>query len=123
MLSRILADSVLFLHFAFVIFVIFGGFLVAHKPWIAWLHIPMVLWSSIVNLLGWVCPLTPLENLYRSKAGREGYQGGFIEHYIAPIIYPEGLSYEMGVTVGGFVFIWNILIYTYLIQRHRGKRS
>ena len=119
MLSSLVADAVLLLHMAFVIFVICGGLLVANRPWIAWLHIPMVLWSSIVNLLGWICPLTPLENLYRSAAGEEGYEGGFIEHYLAPIIYPEGLSYEMGVAIGAFVFIWNITIYSVIYFRRK----
>lgn len=122
MLSRILADAILLLHFAFVVFVIFGGLLVFYRRWVAWVHIPMVIWSSIVNLTTWRCPLTPLENLFRSAAGETGYEGGFIGHYIAPLLYPEGLTYDLGILVGVFVFVWNVLIYGIIVYRRRATR-
>ena len=114
MFPRILADSILLLHLAFVVFVLLGGLLVIRWRWVAWVHLPMVLWSSVVNWAAWICPLTPLENLYRSAAGQSGYEEGFIEHYLTPLIYPEGLTYEAGIVLGSFVFVWNVLIYGFI---------
>lgn len=91
MKARILGNLVLAFHFVFVLFSVLGSFLVFWKRWIAWLHVPSVLWSSFVNLVGRVCPLTPLENRFRRLAGQDGYEGGFIEHYIAPLVYPGGI--------------------------------
>jgi hypothetical protein len=123
-LPKLLADIIILLHLAFIIFVVFGALLVLYRRWVAWLHIPMVLWSSVVNITPWLCPLTPLENLFRRQAGETGYAGGFIAHYIAPLIYPEGMSYDMGMMVGGFVFIWNMMIYGLVIYRIRySKRT
>ena len=90
MRARILGNLVLVFHFAFALFSALGGFLVLWKRWIAWFQIPAVLWSSFVNLFSHVYPLTPLENRFRRLAGQTGYEGGFIEHYITPLIYPGG---------------------------------
>ena len=69
MLPRLLADLILLFHFSFILFVLFGGIIVLYKRWMLWIHIPAILWSSIVNLADWVCPLTPLENMFYSMAG------------------------------------------------------
>ena len=70
MLHRFGADLVLFAHFLFAAFAVFGGFLCFHDPAWAFAHIPVVLWSSIVNLMGWTCPLTPMEKALRIRAGQ-----------------------------------------------------
>lgn len=119
MSAATLADLTLLLHFLFILFVLFGGLLVLYRPWMAWLHIPMFLWGVIVNLAKLRCPLTPLENHYRELAGQAGYQGGFVEHYIAPLIYPEGLTADLAVVVGSATLLWNILIYGFVIYRRR----
>lgn len=121
MMYTLLADTLLVIHFIFILFVIFGGLLALYKIWFAWLHVPMAMWGSVVNVMGWICPLTPLENKYRALAGQSGYETGFVEHYIAPLVYPEGLTYELGLAVGGFVIVWNIMIYSliyYQLKRH-----
>jgi Protein of Unknown function (DUF2784) len=110
--ARILADLVLSFHFAFIVFAVLGGFLVLWKPRIAWLHVPSVVWSAFVNLFSHVCPLTPLENRFRHLAGQAGYEGGFIEHYIAPLVYPGVMPERWGLIAGFSVLIWNVLIYT-----------
>lgn len=122
MFSNLLADAVLLLHLAFIVFVIFGALLVFYRRWIAWIHLPMVLWASIVNLTHWYCPLTPLENYFRQAAGQSGYEGGFIAHYLVPLIYPQGMSYDLGVAIGVGVFVWNVLIYSLVVYRARCKR-
>ncbi|MGB5306215.1 MAG: DUF2784 domain-containing protein [Gammaproteobacteria bacterium] len=117
--AKIAADITLLVHFAFILFAVFGGLIVLYRPLVAWLHVPVVLWAAAVNLFGQVCPLTPLENAYRIAAGQAGYEGGFVEHYIAPLIYPRGLSYELGVILGIMVLAWNMLIYAFVLHRKR----
>ena len=117
MFSSLLADAALLLHLAFIVFVVFGALFVFYRRWIAWIHLPMVLWASVVNLMHWYCPLTPLEKYFRAAAGQEGYEGGFIAHYIVPLIYPQGMSYDLGVAIGVGVFVWNVLIYSLVVYR------
>ncbi len=117
-----MADLIILVHFSFVITVILGGLLVYFKPRFAWIHIPMVLWAAMVNLMGWVCPLTPLENFFRKAAGTLEYESGFLEHYLSPLIYPELMNYELGVILGVLVIVWNVLVYSFVIYIVR-KRS
>lgn len=119
MRARVLGNFVLGIHFAFVAFSILGGFLVLWKRWIAWLHAPSVLWSSFVNLFSRVCPLTPLENRFRHLAGQAGYEGGFIEYYIAPLVYPGGMPRRMELIAGYSILIWNALVYALVIVLSR----
>ena len=79
---RIAADGVKVFHALFVVFAVIGAALLWHFPWLAWLHLPVVVWAGGINLLGWTCPLTPLENRLRRAAGESGYAGGFIQHYV-----------------------------------------
>lgn len=116
---RILGNLVLMVHFAFVLFSVLGGFLVLWKRWIAWLHVPSVLWSSFVNLFSHVCPLTPLENRFRRLAGQAGYAGGFIQHYIAPLIYPGGMPRRMELIAGYSVLVWNAFVYALVVLLQR----
>jgi hypothetical protein len=118
---HILADLVVALHFAFIIFGLLGGLLVLWRKWIAYIHIPAAIWGSLIVIQGWVCPLTPLENFLRMEGGAAGYSGGFITHYIAPIIYPEGLTRDLQVNLGFIALGINITIYIYVIYRRRRK--
>lgn len=113
----LLADLIQLLHFSFILFVIFGGLLsLINIKWL-WFHIPIFLWGAIVNLMYWVCPLTPLEVEYRIKAGEQGYEGGFIEHYIGNLIYPQGLGEHAGLILGVSALTWNFLIYLLVFYR------
>ncbi len=114
MLSGVLADTVLFFHFLFILFAVFGGFLVFFNKKVLWVHVPVVLWSSVVNLASLTCPLTPIENFFRTKAGQAGYQGGFVEHYIAPIVYPAGMPRELELVAGITIIAWNVAVYGFL---------
>ena len=96
MIYRALADLVLVVHLGFVLFVVLGGLLVVRWPWLAWLHVPAAVWGVLIEFMGWICPLTPLENSFRVAGGGAGYSGGFIEHYIRPILYPAGLTRRTG---------------------------
>lgn len=80
------------IHFGFLAFVVFGGFVVMWRPWVAWLHLPCAAWGTLIVSMGWICPLTPLENRFRAQAGLGIYEGGFIETYLLAVIYPPGLT-------------------------------
>jgi len=114
-----LADFIVLLHVFFVLFVMLGGGLVLWKPYMAWYHIPAVLWGASIEFLGWICPLTPLENMLRARSGAAGYETGFVEHYILPVLYPAALSKKMQVTFGLILLGVNLVIYMILWQRMR----
>lgn len=119
MIFTILADLVVAVHFAFILFVVFGGFLLLWSKRIAWVHIPAVIWGGLIEFFGWVCPLTPLENFLRYKAGTAVYSSGFIEHYILPLLYPIELTRSLQYILGGGVFAVNFLIYGWIIYLKR----
>ena len=119
MVSIFLADFVVLLHVCFVLFVLLGGFLVFWKSYIAWYHIPAVLWAACIEFMGWICPLTPLENMLRARGGAAGYATGFVEHYIVPILYPAALTRKMQIGLGLIVLGLNIAVYLTLWQRIR----
>ncbi len=121
MLFRLAADLLMMLHLAFVVFVVVGGFLAWRWRGLAWAHIPCALWGAVVELMGWVCPLTPWEVALRRQAGQAGYEGGFIEHYILPIIYPGTLTPATKVGLGLLVVVVNIFAYAVYL-RGRPKR-
>ena len=122
MLYRALADCVVVIHAAFVVFVVLGGFLAWRRRGVVWLHVPCALWGAFIEYAGWICPLTPLENALRARAGLEGYAGGFIEHYLTPILYPEGLTRSTEVVLGTLVLLVNLVAYGVLVRKVLGER-
>lgn len=118
MLTRLAADLVLLSHLLFIVFVFVGGFLAWRWRWVPLLHIPAALWGAVVEFSGWICPLTPLENSLRRQAGQAGFEGGFVEHYIVPIVYPSGLTRTIQVVLGVLVVLINVVAYVgYLRSR------
>jgi len=115
MFYRIGADLVLLGHFLFVAFAVAGGLLIHYRPALALLHIPVVLWSAIVNLVSWTCPLTPLEKSLRVEAGQSGYAGGFVEHYVGRLVYPRGMPRAMELVAGVSILVWNAIVYTVVL--------
>ena len=116
---RLVADALLVLHLAFIVFVVLGGLLALRWPRAAWMHLPAAAWGAAVELGGFICPLTPLEDHYRRLAGQAGIEGGFIEHYLWPLIYPAGLTRELQVGLGLFVLALNVAIYLWAWRRRR----
>ena len=114
-----MADVIVFLHFAFVVFVVLGALLVLRWPRLAWVHIPAVLWGALVEFTGWICPLTPLENRLRRASGETAYQGDFIAHYILPVLYPNGLTRRDQLMLGAVALAVNVAIYAAVIGRRR----
>jgi len=116
-MAGLLADGVLVFHLAFIVFVMLGGLPVLRWKWIAWLHVPAVLWGIYIELSGRICPLTPLENSLREATGQSGYSGGFIDHYITALIYPDGLSRGIQMALAATVVLVNGLVYWRLFAR------
>ena len=111
------ADAIVALHFAFVVFVVLGALLVLRWPRVACFHVPAVIWGALVEFTGWICPLTPLENSLRRRAGEAGYSGGFVEHYLLGLIYPEGLTRPVQLGLGLGVLLFNAVLYGWLVAR------
>jgi hypothetical protein len=120
MIYSALAKGVLVLHAAFIAFVLLGGLLALRWRMLPWLHLPSVLWVILIELNGWICPLTPLENRFREAAGAQGYRGGFIEHYLLPLIYPSGLTPSLQALFAAIVAGANLVVYGLLWRRRRG---
>ncbi len=122
MIYSLLAECLVLVHFAFVAFVLVGGLLVLWKPFLRWLHLPAVAWAALIEFSGWICPLTPWEQALRLKGGQAGYTGGFVEHYLIPVLYPAGLTQGVQVVLGILVVAVNVGIYT-IVGRRRSHRS
>ena len=117
MLLKLTADFVVLLHFAFIVFVVFGAVLVSRWPRVMWLHIPAAVWGAWIEFYGWICPLTPLENRLRIAAGEAGYSGGFIEQYLIPVVYPDELTRWVQIFLGVAVVAINLVVYGLIVAR------
>ena len=117
----VLADLVLVVHLAFVAFVAFGGFAALRWPRVAWVHVPMTIHGSLVEFVGFICPLTPLEVALRQRGGETGYQGGFIEHYITAALYPDGLTRWTQLLLGAGVLALNLVVYWRVVALSRRR--
>lgn len=119
MLARIAADLALLLHLGFIVFALFGALLAFRWRWVPWLQLPAAAWGVFVELTGRLCPLTTVENHFRRLAGEGGYAGGFVEHYLLPLIYPSGLTRGVQLALAAVVLAVNVLVYTLLLWRRR----
>ena len=118
-----LADLVVALHFGFVLFVVLGGLLVLRWRWVGLVHLPAAVWGAWIEFSARICPLTPLENEYRRLGGEAGYTGGFIEHYILPVLYPHALTRNIQVALGVVVVALNVGLYLRAFAARRGPRN
>lgn len=115
----LLADAVLVFHLSFIVFATLGAALLLRWPRLIWLHLPALAWGIWIELSGGICPLTPLENSFRARAGEQGYQGSFIEHYLVPVIYPDGLTRETQWILAAILIIVNAALYGLWLRRRR----
>ncbi len=122
MTHRVLADLLVVIHGLVILFILLGGVLALWRRWVAWVHLPFAAWGVLVEAMGWICPLTPLENRLRRAAGSGGYEGGFIEHYLIPMIYPSGLTAEIQLGLAILVVIVNVGVYSIVLFRWRVNR-
>jgi len=121
MIHRLAADAVLLLHLGFILFVLLGGLLALRWRRAPLLHLPAAGWGVYVELSGSLCPLTPLENHLRIAAGEAGYAGGFIEHYLLPVIYPAGLTPEIQYMLAAIALGVNALVYAWVWSARRRR--
>ena len=118
-----LAGLIVLVHLAFVVFAVGGALLALRWPWVAWLHLPAAGWAASIELTGGICPLTPLENSLRARAGLDYYSGDFIARYLFPVLYPEGLTREVQVWLGILVLALNAGVYGFVyLGRRRARR-
>lgn len=121
MLAGLAADALVVVHLAFIVFVVLGGLLALRWPRTAWAHLPALAWGAWVEFAGWHCPLTPLEQALRDRAGERAYSGGFVEHYLLPLLYPETWTPRLGVVLGIFVLVVNAGVYGLVLWRRRTR--
>jgi len=123
MLARAAADAVLALHLLFIVFALLGGLLVVWRLRAAWLHAPALAWAAWIEATHGICPLTPLENRLRALAGDGGYAGGFIQHYLEPLVYPPGLTPGHQTALAAGLVAVNAVLYGWALLRRRTTRS
>lgn len=123
MIYRILADVVLVGHLGFILFVVLGGLVVRWRRWAAIVHLPCAAYGAAIEFWGWICPLTPLENRLRALGGEAGYTGGFVEHYLVPIVYPVPLPPAAGNALAVAVVVANCLTYAWAFRRRPPPRG
>jgi hypothetical protein len=114
---RFLADVVLLAHLTFIVFVLAGGLLALRWKRAVWVHLPAAVWGVLIESAGWICPLTPLENRLRLKAGELGFEGTFVEYYLLPIVYPEELTRDVQLVLAGVVLAVNAIVYAVALRR------
>jgi hypothetical protein len=115
----LLADLTVVVHAAFIVFAAAGGVLALRWRWMPWLHLPAVAWAAFIECSGGLCPLTPLENRLRTRAGGSSYEGDFIERYLVPIVYPTGLTRSMQIALAAGLVIANVAVYAVVWRRRR----
>lgn len=118
-LFALLAGLIVLVHLAFVVFAALGALLSPRWPWIPWVHVPAVVWAAYIEVSGGICPLTPLENELRARAGLDSYSGDFVAQYLFPVLYPDGLTREAQFVIGGMVLVVNLVLYGWLRRRRR----
>ena len=117
MIFGVAANVLVVIHLAFVCFVVVGGLLVLKWRWIVFLHIPSAIWGALIEFKGWVCPLTPWEQWLRTAGNQAGYSGGFVEHYIVSLLYPEHFNRDIQLILGSLVVVINLAVYGWLLAR------
>lgn len=122
MIYLILADLLVIVHLLFIIFALLGGLLLIWRGSLIFVHLPAAIWAALISFKGWICPLTPLENYLRGAAGTEGYQEGFIGHYLIPIIYPSSLTLNIQLLLAILVIFINLCIYSFVYYKYMAKR-
>lgn len=121
MAYRFLADAVVLLHLGFILFVVFGALLVARWPRLLPVHLLAVAWGFGIEVLGAYCPLTGIENRMRLFAGEAGYRGGFVDHYLLPLIYPGEMTRGLQLALAAGVLLVNGMLYARIVRARRAR--
>jgi hypothetical protein len=122
MMIGMLADISILFHFLWILFIVFGIILVWRWPKIAFVHLGGLIFSLIINIFGWYCPLTYLENYLHALSARElGYKASFVQHYLVPIVYPD--LPERAIRIGEIVFVFMLLVVYAALARRLYRKS
>lgn len=121
---HLLAEATMVVHFAFLVYVVTGGFLAWRWPRLIWPHLALAAWGFSTITIGFHCPLTYVENWGRQHAGEQGLPpSGFIDHYIEGVVYPErytGLIQFLAGTIVVISWIGALVLY---LRRRRLRRA
>ena len=115
------ANLTLIIHFAFILFVVFGALLFFVATKIIFIHFPALIWGSYIELTNSICPLTYLENWLLYKANLTTYSEGFIQNYLVPIVYPVSLTKDLQIYLGITLIVVNMIIYGFIINKLKKK--
>ena len=113
------ADLTLIVHFAFIIFVVFGALLFFVSTKIIYVHVPALIWGIYIELTHSVCPLTYLENWFLQKANLTTYSEGFIQNYLVPIVYPKNLTDNSQIYFAIVLIVANMIMYGLIISKSK----
>ena len=113
------ADLTLIVHFAFIIFVVFGALLFFVSTKIIYVHVPALIWGIYIELTHSVCPLTYLENWFLLKANLSTYSEGFIQNYLVPIVYPKNLTDNLQIYFAIVLIVANMIMYGLIISKSK----
>ena len=122
MVYAALAGVVVALHLAFVAFVVFGAALALRWRWMPLVHVPAASWGVVIEWTGGICPHTPLENRLRVRAGEAAYEGDFVDRYLIATLYPEALTRDIQMLIGGLVLVLNVALYA-IVWRRRDAQA
>lgn len=120
MIYRLLADGMMILHGAFLLFFVIGGFLAWKWRRVIWAHLAVGIWNITIVLLDFECPVTGVEKHWMRKGGEEPYAGGYIKHYLDGTIWPEGYTWLAEII--GFALLVISYIGLYFVSR-RSRRT
>ena len=131
MLYKILADIVVLIHFAWILFVLWGFILTVYSTvsicflpkakdaskaffdrWIfRTIHVSGIAYVAVLTILKKYCPLTILEYQLRRQYDRGlTYPGSFVIHYIEKIVYPEA-NFLIFVIPTMIIALFSVLMY------------
>ena len=113
------ANLTLIVHFAFILFVVFGALLFFVTTKIIFIHFPALIWGSYIELTNSICPLTYLENWFLHKANLTTYSEGFIQNYLVPIVYPMNMTKDLQIFLGIGLIVINIVIYAFIFSKQK----
>jgi len=111
------ANLTLIVHFAFILFVVFGALLFFVATKIIFIHFPALIWGSYIELTNSICPLTYLENWFLYKANLTTYSEGFIQNYLVPIVYPMNLTKDLQIYLGIALIVINVVLYAFIFSK------
>lgn len=120
---KLMADALVIFHLSFVAFVLLGALLVLKWRRLIWLHIPAVIWGIYIETSHNRCPLTYWENHWRKLGGDAVYNGGFVDHYLMPILYPHEITDEAQLLIAAVIVLINGVCYGIMIFQFVRRRK